>query len=254
MAERRMFAKKIVDSDAFLDMPLTTQALYFHLAMRADDDGFVNAPQRILRLVGCSQDDYRLLVAKRFLLGFESGVVVVKHWFIHNYIQKDRYTPTTYLEEKSELRLDENKAYTEQKSTMDTRCIQDGYKSDTQVRLGKVSIENLSQSAGAHTCEEETQKSISEFKSKTGIDAFFIEGIDYKALADKISESDYLQGVTSFWWLVSNYHKVMKDAYKNHKPKEAPKRDKNSIHFANERSYTKEELAGMITDVDEIDI
>ena len=91
MAERRMFAKTIIDSDAFLDMPATSQLLYFHLAMRADDDGFVNSPKKILRVIGCGEDDLKLLFAKKFLIPFDSGVVVIKHWKIHNYIQKDRY-------------------------------------------------------------------------------------------------------------------------------------------------------------------
>lgn len=99
MAERRMFSKKIIDSDAFLDMPLTTQALYFHLSMRADDDGFVSNPKRIRTMVGASEDDLKLLIAKRFVLTFDSGVVVIKHWRIHNYINPDRYIPTTYVEE-----------------------------------------------------------------------------------------------------------------------------------------------------------
>ena len=103
MAERRMFAKTIIDSDAFLDMPMSTQALYFHLSMRADDDGFINNPKRIQRMIGASEDDLKLLIAKAFIIVFESGVVVIKHWKIHNYIQSDRYKPTVYAEEKSLL-------------------------------------------------------------------------------------------------------------------------------------------------------
>ena len=140
MAERRMFAKTIIDSDAFLDMPLSTQALYFHLGMRADDDGFVNNPKKIQRMVGCSDDDGRILIAKKFIIPFESGVVVIKHWKIHNYIQKDRYHETKYEEEKSRLAVKENGAYTmisEDVIDLDTKCIQDVSKMDTQVRLGK---------------------------------------------------------------------------------------------------------------------
>lgn len=112
MAERRMFAKTIIDSDAFLDMPLSTQALYFHLSMRADDDGFINNPKKIQRMVGCGDDDLKLLIAKAFILPFESGVVVIKHWKIHNYIRSDRYKPTVYTAEKAALTVKENGAYT----------------------------------------------------------------------------------------------------------------------------------------------
>lgn len=111
MAERRMFAKTIIDSDAFLDMPVTSQLLYFHLSMRADDDGFVNKPKSVMRMVGCKEDDLKLLFVKKFLIPFDSGVVVIKHWKIHNYIRKDTYTETKYKEEKSALELDENSAY-----------------------------------------------------------------------------------------------------------------------------------------------
>lgn len=104
MAERRMFSKTIIDSDAFLDMPLSAQALYFHLSMRGDDDGFINNPNKIQRMVGASGDDMKLLAAKGFILPFESGIVVIKHWKIHNYIRSDRYTETIYLDEKSRLR------------------------------------------------------------------------------------------------------------------------------------------------------
>lgn len=136
MAERRMFAKTIIDSDAFLDMPATTQLLYFHLSMRADDDGFINKPKTIMRMIGSKDDDLNLLIAKKFLIPFESGVVVIKHWKIHNYIRKDTYCETKYKDEKSQLEFDENNAY-KLSSTIRQRTV-DG--TVTQVRLGKVSI------------------------------------------------------------------------------------------------------------------
>lgn len=140
MAERRMFAKTVIDSDAFLDMPLSAQALYFHLSMRADDDGFINNPKKIQRMIGASDDDGKLLTMKRFIIPFESGVVVIKHWKIHNYIQKDRYKETMYKEEKAMLEVKENRAYSLPKN----ECIQSVYNSDTQVSIGKYSIGKLS--------------------------------------------------------------------------------------------------------------
>ena len=144
MAERRMFAKTIIDSDAFLDMPLSTQALYFHLSMRADDDGFINNPKKIQRMVGCNQDDITLLIAKRFVIPFESGVCVIKHWRIHNYIRTDRYKETPYQEEKSQLILKDNNPYTLSNEMTIIGIpsgipdgVQNGYQCETQVRLGK---------------------------------------------------------------------------------------------------------------------
>ena len=124
-----MFAKTIIDSDAFLDMPLSAQALYFHLSMRADDEGFINNPKKIQRMVGASEDDLKLLLMKNFLISFDTGVVVIKHWKIHNYIQSDRFKKTVYTEERALLKEKENHAY--------TLCIQNGYNTDTQYRLGK---------------------------------------------------------------------------------------------------------------------
>lgn len=112
MAKRRMFSQQITDSDSFLDMPLSAQALYFHLGMTADDDGFVNNPKRIQRIIGANEDDLKLLIAKKFIIAFESGVVVIKHWKINNAIRSDRYTPTVYTEEKAMLNEKSNKAYT----------------------------------------------------------------------------------------------------------------------------------------------
>lgn len=111
MAERRMFAKTIIDSDAFLDMPTSSQLLYFHLCMRADDEGFINKPKAIMRLISATEDDLKLLIIKKFVIPFESGVVVIKHWKIHNRISKDRCVETKYKDEKNILELDENKAY-----------------------------------------------------------------------------------------------------------------------------------------------
>ena len=111
MAERRMFAKTIVLSDAFLDMPMSARCLYFTLGMLADDDGFVNAPRSIMRQCGASDDDMRILLAKKFVLEFESGVIVIKHWRINNYLQKDRIQPTKYVDEKAQLTLDAKGGY-----------------------------------------------------------------------------------------------------------------------------------------------
>lgn len=133
MAERRMFSKQIIDSDAFLEMPVSTQLLYFHISMRADDDGFINNPKKIVRMVNCNEDDLKLLIAKRFIIPFESGVVVIKHWKIHNYIAKDRYKETVYQEEKALLGVKDNGSYT----TCIQDCIQDVDNLSTQVRLGK---------------------------------------------------------------------------------------------------------------------
>ena len=137
MAERRMFAKTIIDSDAFLEMPSSSQLLYFHLSMRADDDGFINKPKSVMRMIGCKDDDIKLLFVKKFLIPFESGVVVIKHWKIHNYIRKDTYTETKYKEEKSSLEMDENSAYRLVGTVPSRICDESVTSPSTQDRLGK---------------------------------------------------------------------------------------------------------------------
>lgn len=123
----------IMDSDAFLDMPPTAQNLYMHMSMRADDDGFVSNPKKISRMIGSGDDDMRILLGKKFIIPFESGICVIKHWRIHNYIQKDRYQPTKYIEEMALLKVKDNGGY-----TLDTECVQNG---DTgKVRLGKSEV------------------------------------------------------------------------------------------------------------------
>lgn len=133
MAERRMFAKTIIDSDAFLEMPVSSQCLYFHLSMRADDEGFINKPKTIMRMIGAKDDDMNVLILKKFIIPFESGVVVIKHWKIHNYIRGDRLHETKYQVEKSELALDENNSYT-LCLTSDSQLVDS---CPTEVRLGK---------------------------------------------------------------------------------------------------------------------
>lgn len=142
MAERRMFAKTIIDSDAFLEMPLSTQCLYFHLSMRADDDGFVNNPKKIQKMIGASEDDLKLLIAKSFILTFETGVIVIKHWRINNYIRNDRYHETVYQEEKSLLSVKDNNAYTFNSDTVGIPCgNQTVYQLDTEISIDKNSID-----------------------------------------------------------------------------------------------------------------
>lgn len=133
MAKRRMFSLDIIDTDLFLEMPQSSRLLYYELCMRADDDGFVSSPKKIQKMVGCNEDDFKVLISKKFLIPFDTGVVVIRHWKIHNYIQKDRYKETIYLDEKSQLHQEENGMY--------TKCIQDGYTGKVRLELGKDSIE-----------------------------------------------------------------------------------------------------------------
>ena len=146
MAEKRMFTKKITESDAFLDLPLSAQALYFHLNMNADDDGFVNNPKMIARIIGAKNDDLNLLEGKRFVLPFPSGVIVVKHWKMHNTIQADRYKPTSYVDEMSKLSVKDNKSYTWKQfgNNLETDWKQNGNTLETQYRLDKNSLDKNS--------------------------------------------------------------------------------------------------------------
>lgn len=179
MAERRMFAKTIIDSDVFLEMPMSARLLYYDLAMRADDDGFINSPRKIMKFVGATNDDMNILIARKFIIPFDNGVVVIKHWRIHNYIRKDTYNETSYKEQKALLELDENKAYR----------LSNGFPVDgslTQVRIGKDSIDkdsinNNIKEVSKDTSEkkiftppsvEEVQEYIKSVGSKVDAEAF----------------------------------------------------------------------------------
>lgn len=133
-----MFSKKITQSDNFLDMPVTSRLLYYDLSMEADDDGFVDKPKMVMRITGASEDDLKLLIVKSFVIPFESGVVVIKHWRINNYLRTDRYHETIYKEEKSQLKLSESGTY----ELMDTTGIPNGNRD--KIRLDKNSIDKNS--------------------------------------------------------------------------------------------------------------
>jgi len=133
---------KIVDTDAFLEMPQSSQLLYFHLAMRADDDGFISNPRRIMKMIGSNDDDFKVLLLKRFLLNFESGVCVIKHWLIHNLVRGDRYTPTQYIREKQMLIIDDKtKKYSLNNGSQ--LVIPNDNQRMTQDRLGEDSIDKI---------------------------------------------------------------------------------------------------------------
>ena len=158
-----MMSKSIIKSDTFLDMPATTQNLYFHMLLDADDDGFINAPKSIMRMIGAKEDDMKVLTAKQFVIPFESGVVVIKDWKIHNYIQNDRYKPSA-LPERDLLNIQKDKSYTLKAdvSNMDIKCIQDvsiGKDRIGKVRLGKDRIGKDSIDILCHVLHDDVDKS-----------------------------------------------------------------------------------------------
>ena len=198
MAERRMFAKTIIDSDAFIDMPTTARLLYYDLAMRADDDGFVNSPKKISRMTGASDDDLRILAMKKFIIPFESGVVVIKHWKIHNYIRKDTYRETKYKDEKATLSLDENNAYTNRLLLVDDPSTQDRLGKD---RLGKERLEE----------EEKADKPPKPTRHKYGqYSNVLLSDEDLKKLKSEFS--DWEQRIER----LSEYMASTGKSYKNH--------------------------------------
>ena len=259
MAEKRMFAKTIIDSDAFLDMPLSTQALYFHLSMRADDDGFINNPKKVQRMIGCSDDDLRILIAKNFIIPFESGIVVIKHWRIHNYIRSDRYKSTIYQNEMSMLTSEENKEYV----LGIPSDIPNGNQMDTQYRLDenrldKSSIDNKSskEDYNSHLDDDSSKNVYPEIVELWNtLEPYGIKKIrsiasgskrhvylrtrlkqygydSFAEIVENIKESDFLQGrvyskspfVVYFDWVIlpNNYPKVLEGNYNQRKTMSTP--------------------------------
>ena len=174
MAEKRMFSRAVIDSDTFIDMPISARLLYYDLGMRADDDGFVNSPKKITRMIGASQDDLKILIQKRFIIPFESGVIVIRHWRVHNYIPKDRYHETTFREEMESLTIKDNREYVskldcgvntdciQDVSQTDTERIQDVSSSDTQNRIDKNRVDKNSIDKSNISCSEPLTSSAPE--------------------------------------------------------------------------------------------
>ena len=156
MSNKRMFNTQIVDSDAFLSMPLSSQALYFHLGMSADDDGFLNNPVQIARAINASQDDMNLLLLKKFILRFDTGVMVIKHWKINNYIRSDRYKPTLYQDELRQLEVKQDGGYRllgvveNEKTPIKQEVLPNGYQTDTEIRLDKIRLDKSSIDKGSN--------------------------------------------------------------------------------------------------------
>ena len=140
MAEKRMFTKKITFSDEFISMPPSSQNLYFHLNMEADDEGFVNGVKRIMRTINANEDDLKILITKRFVLVFQSGVIVIKHWKLHNTIRNDRFKPTDYTNEKALITEKDNGIYTLWQPS-DNQVTTNGMHRLEEIRLEEISID-----------------------------------------------------------------------------------------------------------------
>ena len=165
MAVRRMFSREICETDAFLDLPATAQRLYFFLGLQADDEGFLQNANSVVRLVGSSRDDLNILSAKRFIIPFESGVIVIRHWRQHNYVPKDRFHATRCLNEKSLLRLDSTSAYelhSDSVYKLDTRCIQSVGDPYPEGRGGKVRGEEEESSPAPSSVESDILSRVEE--------------------------------------------------------------------------------------------
>ena len=172
MADKRMFSKSIIESDLFIDMPVSARLLYYDLGMRGDDDGFVDSPKRVLRMTGASDDDLKILIVKQFLIPFDSGVVVIRHWKLHNYIRSDRYKPTRYQAEKKLLYLDETNVYCllsgflPTDNHVSTECLPDVIPHDNQMSTeclptGSIEENRLDKSRGEENRLDKSSKTFS---------------------------------------------------------------------------------------------
>lgn len=256
-----MFTKKITDSDPFTEMPLSAQALYFHLNMHADDDGFLNNPKKIQRSIGASEDDLKLLLAKRFILAFEKGVIVIKHWRMHNLLRKDRYSETQYIEEKETLLLQKDGSYTEKPPELPvaTTWQPSGNQVATQYSIGKDSIGQSSVVEGSvvtattATTEENqlkviggslgkgvvylTDRQLSELMDRLGLDAFnrYVDRLASFIIEKKAHVKNHYETILKWY---EEDSKVVKSSSQT-TPKHADWDASEAFNRAVERSMTK---------------
>lgn len=243
-----MFAKRITDSDAFIEMPSATQALYFHLNQAADDDGFNNQIQTAMMKAHASADDLKILLIKRFIIRFESGVIVIKHWRMHNTLRKDRYTPTAFQEELAQLHIKENQSYSLSENHSGCQVVA---KRLPQVSIGKVSIDNIELPNGNSSSETSSDHQVgtvpkvidfynqhrrtmpaaktSSKRRKGYINARVQQyGIDrVREVILKAEKSDFLNGGGPKGWVAGgldwimgpeNFPKVLEGKYDNREP------------------------------------
>lgn len=245
MGNHRMFSNTIIDSDQFLDMPLTSQALYFHLGMRADDDGFVGSPKKVIRAINCSQDDLKLLITKGYVIVFESGVIVITHFNVHNMVRKDRKKDTFYQSEKRQLQIDENKVYSVNPNAdnqMTTICQPTVNQLSAQEKIGKgKAIKDNKSSSTAVDGEQSNdyQAVVDKFNSIcTSLPKVkclnnkrrkaiknaqkVLDGMTFDELFANIESSDFLTGRSGKWscgfdWILkpSNLTKILEGNYSN---------------------------------------
>lgn len=233
---RRLIDSKIVDSDMFLDLPLSSQSLYFHLCLKADDDGFIDNPKTIQRSLGCTNDDLKLLFAKEYIIPFKSGIVVITHWNIHNSIRKDRKKSTIHQLEFSQLILDENKKYSLRQpngNQMTTKCQPNDRLSKDKLSKDKLSKDNTKTipyqkivDIYNSTCIKLPKVVRLTDNRKKAIKARYMEYEKdisiFETLFKKVNESDFLQGINGEWkanfdWLLKQQSmvKVLEDRYIN---------------------------------------
>lgn len=241
MAQRRMFNRAIIESDLFLEMPLTTQALYFHLGMRADDEGFIDNPKKILREVNCGEDDLKLLITKGFVLCFNNGILVVTHWRIHNTLQKDRFKPSIHSDERALLTLKNNREYVfiNNDNKLDTECIQGVSTSETQYSINETNIEIVSTSVdgrNAFDCQSvvnsfnsicvslpKVQKLTDKRRKQIKSAKTLLGEMSFEEFFRIVESSDFLSGRSGKWngcgfdWVIqpANLTKVIEGNYQN---------------------------------------
>ena len=230
MADKRMFSLKIVDSDLFLDMPLSSQCLYFHLSMRADDDGFVDNPKKIIKIIGANDDDLKILITKGFVIVFERGIIVITHWKINNYIRSDRRKETMYITEKQSLTQTENGAY--------IKLEQLGIPNDNQVSttcphsIGKGRLDKVSIDKGR--IEQVTPILYGEYKN------IFLTDEEYGKLKEQLKE--YTDTMVD---KLSRYIESSGKNYKNHYitilnwyEQDKEKLSQKNIHNGSSKTYS----------------
>lgn len=258
MAEKRMFSNKVIETDSFLEMPDSTQNLYFHLSMNADDDGFVAKPKSIMRMTGKKEDDMRLLITKSFIIPFESGVIVIKHWRINNYLRADRYKETIYREEKQQLSINEKGEY--ELGIPVGIPVVDPNKSISNTNTNTNNIYNNKESGAER--EKESKHKFGEYQN------VFLKDSEFEKLKQDYGEEETNKAIT----FLDEYIEMKGYKAKSHNlalrkwvfnaVKEQEQRERRvkedtgqrKKKFANEREYSKEEMNSLFQSVDEIEI